>query len=61
MQECGRGVLQVGRPSFHLQSILHVEYLNPSTTVDRGAGGVAREDPCCVITYVNRLPFCEYV
>ena len=46
----GRGVLQVGTPGFHLHSILHVEYLSLSTSVDRGAGGVANEDPCCVIT-----------
>ena len=41
----GRGVLQVGRCGFHPQSILHVEYLSLSTSVDRGAGVVANQHP----------------
>ena len=36
----------MGRRRFHVRSILHVEYLSLSTSVDSGAGGVANGDPC---------------
>ena len=38
-----RGVLQVGRRGFRLQSILHFEHLSLSTSINSGAGGVANK------------------
>ena len=51
----GRGVFQVGRRGLNPQSILRVEYLSLSTSVDPGADGVANKYPCWVITLCELL------